>query len=102
MMKLNWNDFVKTREYYAIVEGRLDEKEGRITSYLKENKNNLVYSTKEINNETQFNNFYNTLLEVSTIDTGVTASYGDKFLTLFTCSEENLDYRVAVVEKQIY
>lgn len=57
MMKLNWNDFVKTREYYAIVEGRLDEKEGRITSYLKENKNNLVYSTKDPSGEYAITNY---------------------------------------------
>lgn len=57
MMKLNWNDFVKTREYYAIIEGRLEEKEGRITSYLKENKNNLVYSTKDPSGEYAITNY---------------------------------------------
>ena len=48
MLKLNWNDLVKTREYIAIVEGLLDKNEGTITSYLKENKNNIVYSTHDI------------------------------------------------------
>ena len=46
MMKLNWNDYVKTREYHAVVEGILDTKEGTIQSYLLENQNNLVYSSK--------------------------------------------------------
>ena len=47
MLKLNWNEYIKTREYFAMVEGTLKEKEGRITSYLKENQNNLVYSTQD-------------------------------------------------------
>ena len=57
MMKLNWNDYVKTREYCAIVEGRFEEKEGRITSYLKENKNNLMYSTKDPSGEYAITNY---------------------------------------------
>ena len=47
MLKLNWNEYIKTREYFAMVEGTLKEKEGRITSYLKENQNNMVYSTQD-------------------------------------------------------
>ena len=47
MLKLNRNEYIKTREYFAMVEGTLKEKEGRITSYLKENQNNLVYSTQD-------------------------------------------------------
>lgn len=47
MLKLNWNEYIKTREYFAMVEGTLKEKEGRITSYLRENQNNLVYSTQD-------------------------------------------------------
>lgn len=46
MLKLNWNDYVKTREYIAVVEGNLPKKEDTITSYLMENQNNLVYSTQ--------------------------------------------------------
>lgn len=47
MMKLNWNEYVKEREYYAIVEGRMENKSDTIISYLKENQNNLVYSTDD-------------------------------------------------------
>ncbi len=47
MMKLNWNDYVKVREYYAVVEGRMEKKSDTIISYLKENQNNLVYSTED-------------------------------------------------------
>ncbi len=47
MLKMRWNEQVQLREYYAVVEGTLEEKSGTITSYLKENVNNLVYSTSD-------------------------------------------------------
>jgi len=43
----NWNDLVKKRGYYAIVDGILDKKEGTITSYLKKNAQNMMYSSKK-------------------------------------------------------
>ena len=43
----NWNNLVKKRGYYAIVEGQLDNKKGRITSYLKKNAQNMMYSSKK-------------------------------------------------------
>jgi len=44
MLRLKWNDLVQTREYYALVDGVPTDKEGTVTTYLKENKNNLMYS----------------------------------------------------------
>lgn len=43
----NWNNLVKKRGYYAIVEGTLDKKEGTIRSYLKKNSQNMMYSSKK-------------------------------------------------------
>ena len=43
----NWNNSVKKRGYYAIVEGSLDKKEGTIRSYLKKNSQNMMYSSKK-------------------------------------------------------
>lgn len=43
----NWNDIVKKRGYYAIVEGVLDNKTGTIKSYLKKNSQNMMYSSKK-------------------------------------------------------
>ena len=43
----NWNNSVKKRGYYAIVEGTLDKKEGTIRSYLKKNSQNMMYSSKK-------------------------------------------------------
>lgn len=46
-LKMRWNELVKTREYYAVVDGILEKKSDTITSYLKENKNNLMYATED-------------------------------------------------------
>ena len=42
----NWNDIVKKRCYYAVIDGKMENKEGAIKSYLKEN-GNMVYSVKD-------------------------------------------------------
>ncbi len=47
MLRMKWNDLVQKREYFAVVEGILEEKTGTIISYLKENVNNVVYSTAD-------------------------------------------------------
>ena len=47
MLKLHWNEQVQLREYYALTEGVFEQKTGTVTSYLKENVNNLVYSTND-------------------------------------------------------
>lgn len=43
----NWNNLVKTREYVAVVEGKVDPKSDVIKSYLKTTKTNLTYSSKD-------------------------------------------------------
>ena len=45
----DWNNLVKKREYYAIVEGTLKQKEGTIKTYLKKNSLNLMYSVPKCN-----------------------------------------------------
>lgn len=42
-----WNEIVSLRGYVALVEGKINKKEGIIKSYLKESKTKMVYSTKE-------------------------------------------------------
>ncbi len=46
-LKMRWNELVKTREYYAVAEGVFEKKQDTIVSYLKENANNLVYTTND-------------------------------------------------------
>ncbi len=43
----NWNDLVKSRGYYAIVDGILENKTGTIKYYLKKNSQNMMYSSKK-------------------------------------------------------
>ena len=57
ILRLHWNEYVKVREYAAVVEGHLDPKEGQITSYLKENQFNLSYSTKDPSGELAITNY---------------------------------------------
>ena len=61
----------------------------------------IAYTTTNITTQSQFNNFYNNIIQSSAIDTGVTATFGDKFLTLFTCSANNLQNRIVIVAKLI-
>ena len=44
----HWNDIVKKRGYYAIVEGVMEKKSDTIKSYLKKNSQNLMYSSKKV------------------------------------------------------
>ena len=47
MLKMHWNELVCLREYYAVAEGVFEKQADTIVSYLKENKNNLTYSTND-------------------------------------------------------
>lgn len=47
MMKLRWGELVTLREYYAVVEGVMENKEDTLVCYLKENRNNLMYATND-------------------------------------------------------
>lgn len=42
----NWNDIVKKRGYYAIVEGVMEDTSKTIKTYLRKNSQNLMYSVK--------------------------------------------------------
>lgn len=43
----HWDECASLREYYAVVEGRVSPKRGRLVSYLKENSQFHVYSTTD-------------------------------------------------------
>lgn len=45
-LQKNWNDIVTERSYIAIVEGAPERTEGTITSYLRESKALIVYSSQ--------------------------------------------------------
>lgn len=41
----SWNQLVKKRGYYAIVEGKLEKKQGTYKSWLRETRTNIMYSS---------------------------------------------------------
>ena len=45
----NWNQTVKERIYVALVEGKVSKREGYITSWLRETKTHLMYSSQTPN-----------------------------------------------------
>ena len=57
ILRLNWNDYVIKREYYAVVEGKMPKKEDTIKTYLKENKNNLVYVSPDKSGQLAITNY---------------------------------------------
>ena len=50
LLQKNWNDIVRVRGYYAIVEGQMENKEDTYIDYLKENALNLMYVTNDRKN----------------------------------------------------
>lgn len=47
ILQKNWNDIVRYRGYYAIVEGQFDKNEDTFVDYLKENSLNLMYVSND-------------------------------------------------------
>ena len=70
-----------------------------------------VYSEEEVTfkyyqfinagSEQEFNSYMNEMAALSIYDTGVTATYGDKLLTLSTCDYQENDGRFVVVAKRV-
>ena len=93
--------------YHIIVETIDDVFNYQVISVLLVNSENstdpqlVAYNTKNIATQSQFDNFYNTIKTNSLISGLPTAEFGNKFLTLYTCSTETLGYRVIVVAKQV-
>lgn len=50
ILQAKWQEIVKARRYYAVVEGNMKFKEETLTNYLKENKNNMMYVTDDKRN----------------------------------------------------
>ena len=59
------------------------------------------YKFFEADTEEEFNDFYDNVMAMSMYDSGVTASFGDRFLTLSTCSYHVENGRFVVVAKEI-
>ena len=60
------------------------------------------YQCYDIESKAEFNSFYENIKKLSLYDTGVTAIYGDHFLTLSTCAYHTENGRFVVVGKEIF
>ena len=59
------------------------------------------YQFIDATSEEEFNSYMNEMSNLSYYDTGVTATYGDRLLTLSTCDYQEKDGRFVVVAKKI-
>lgn len=69
--------------------------------YYKSDKVFKYYNFFNAETEEEFNDFYKNIRELSYYDSGVTAEFGDHFLTLSTCSYHVDNGRFVVVAKEI-
>ncbi len=51
LLQDNWNDIVSHRDYYALVEGKMENEKGHIENYLKENKIGIIYVTGNVHDK---------------------------------------------------
>ncbi len=58
------------------------------------------YQFYQADTEEEFAYFYDNIMNMSLYDTGVTAEFGDTFLTMSTCSYHEEDGRIVVVAKK--
>lgn len=68
--------------------------------YSEEDVNFKYYQFINAGSEKEFNSYINEMAALSLYDTGVTASYGDKLLTLSTCDYQEKKGRFVVVAKR--
>jgi len=59
------------------------------------------YQFTDVNSEQEFNSYMQEMSNLSIYDTGVTAKYGDRLLTLSTCDYQEANGRFVVVAKRI-
>ncbi len=59
------------------------------------------YKFFQANTEEEFNDFYENIMKLSIYDTGVTAEFGDNFITLSTCAYHVTNGRFVVVAKEV-
>ncbi len=69
--------------------------------YKKKDEVFKYYKFFQANNEEEFEDFYQNIKNLSLYDTGVTAEYGDRFITLSTCVYHVTNGRFVVVAKEV-
>lgn len=82
----------RTYEIIAVFQSRVYSEEEEVFKY---------YEFYQADTQEEFDDFYRNIKELSLYDTGVTAEFGDTFLTLSTCDYYVEDGRFVVVAKRI-
>ena len=59
------------------------------------------YQFFQADTQAEFDDFYNNIKDLQMYDTGVTAEFGDEFITLSVCAYHVEDGRLVVVGKRI-
>lgn len=91
-MILETLDGKRTYEIIAVFESEVFHENDRVFKY---------YQYYDIPDRETFDDFYRNIIELSLYDTGVTAEYGARFLTLSTCSYHTENGRLVIVGKEV-
>lgn len=91
-IEFHTRDEVRKYEIIAVFRSKVYSVEDKVFKY---------YQFFEAQNQAEFDDFYNNIKKLSIYDTGVTAEFGDEFITLSTCVYHTTDGRLVVVGKRI-
>lgn len=90
-MLLHTEEGLHTYEVIAVFRSQVYKKTDQVFKF---------YQFFQADTQEEFDDFYNNIMELSLYDTGVTAEYGDRFLTLSTCSYHVDRGRFVVVARE--
>lgn len=90
-MLLHTEDGLHTYEVIAVFRSQVYKKTDQVFKF---------YQFFQADTQEEFDDFYNNIKELSLYDTGVTAEFGDRFLTLSTCSYHVDRGRFVVVARE--
>ncbi len=90
-MLLFTEDGERTYEVIAVFRSQVYKKKDTVFKF---------YKFFQANTEEEFNDFYDNIKKLSAYDTGVTAEFGDNFITLSTCVSHVENGRFVVVAKE--
>ncbi len=91
-MLLYTPDLERTYEVLAVFRSQVFKKKDTVFKF---------YKFFQADTEEEFNDFYDNIKKLSIYDTGVTAEFGDHFITLSTCVSHVENGRFVVVAKEI-
>lgn len=92
LIELHTKDEERKYEIIAVFRSKVYNVDDKVFKY---------YQFFEAKNQEEFDDFYNNIKKLSSFDTGVTAAFGDEFITLSTCVYHTTNGRLVVVGKRI-